>query len=259
MGDFAFVNVQLPPSLSPSQSATEPEKQTGRMAIRAAAMQAVSRVDGLTDIAGMAVCVDLGGKSGWGFDHPVNKGEISRRLALQLVHVAWAKQQEFMPLWTGPVLTSVTKTAATTVTVALEGYSAVGLRLQDVKDCMQCCKAGSPFETTSSYNPSSTAPWTKASATYLGAGSVVLTVPSDTAAIRYAWHDYVECVLVNSVRCAFSDRNLHSRMPLDPTHVRLKLLHACDQWHSSRKFTPLTCLHCKLRPNAQGRPCLKSF
>jgi hypothetical protein len=42
------------------------------------------------------------------------------------------------------------------------------------------------------------------------------------------------------VRCAFSDRNLHSRMPLDPTHARLKLLHACDQWHSSRVFTPLT-------------------
>jgi hypothetical protein len=34
-------------------------------------------------------------------------------------------------------------------------------------------------------------------------------------------------------------RNLHSRMPLDPTHVRLKLFHACDQWHSSRKFTLL--------------------
>jgi hypothetical protein len=27
------------------------------------------------------------------------------------------------------------------------------------------------------------------------------------------------------VRCAFSDRNLHSRMPLDPTHVRLKRTH----------------------------------
>jgi hypothetical protein len=25
-----------------------------------------------------------------------------------------------------------------------------------------------------------------------------------------------------SVRCAFSDRNLHSMMPLDPTHVPLK-------------------------------------
>jgi len=31
------------------------------------------------------------------------------------------------------------------------------------------------------------------------------------------------------VRCAFSDRIFHSRMPLDPTHVRLKLFHACDQ------------------------------
>jgi hypothetical protein len=29
-------------------------------------------------------------------------------------------------------------------------------------------------------------------------------------------------------------------MPLDPTHVRLKLLHACDQWHSSRQSTALT-------------------
>jgi hypothetical protein len=34
-------------------------------------------------------------------------------------------------------------------------------------------------------------------------------------------------------------QKLHSRLPLDPTHVRLKLLHACDQWHSSRKFTLL--------------------
>jgi hypothetical protein len=27
---------------------------------------------------------------------------------------------------------------------------------------------------------------------------------------------------LNMVRCAFTDRNLHSRMPLDPTHVRFK-------------------------------------
>jgi hypothetical protein len=29
-------------------------------------------------------------------------------------------------------------------------------------------------------------------------------------------------------------------MSLDPTHVRLKLLHACDQWYSSRESTALT-------------------
>jgi hypothetical protein len=45
----------------------------------------------------------------------------------------------------------------------------------------------------------------------------------------------------SSVRCARFDRNLHSRMALSFTPLlRLKLLHACDQWHSSRLFTPLT-------------------
>jgi hypothetical protein len=32
----------------------------------------------------------------------------------------------------------------------------------------------------------------------------------------------------------------------------LEALHACDQWHSSRVFTPLTGWHCKLRPNTEG-------
>lgn len=99
MGDFAFLNVQLPPSTA-AQSITKP---TGRQSIRAAAARAVSRSGGLTDISGMAVCVDLGGASAWGVDHPINKDEISRRLALQLVHVAYAKQQDQMPLWTGYV------------------------------------------------------------------------------------------------------------------------------------------------------------
>jgi hypothetical protein len=40
------------------------------------------------------------------------------------------------------------------------------------------------------------------------------------------------------VRCTFSDRNAHSRMPLVLMPARLKRCHACDQWHSSREFTP---------------------
>jgi hypothetical protein len=39
------------------------------------------------------------------------------------------------------------------------------------------------------------------------------------------------------VRCAVFDRNLHSMMPLVPTPARLKLLHAYNQWHSSRVST----------------------
>jgi hypothetical protein len=42
-----------------------------------------------------------------------------------------------------------------------------------------------------------------------------------------------------TVRCAFFDRDLHSRMPLVPTHL-------------SRVFTPLAGSHCKLRPTTEG-------
>jgi hypothetical protein len=50
------------------------------------------------------------------------------------------------------------------------------------------------------------------------------------------------------------DGSLRSRMPLIPTPARLKLEHVCDQWHSSRVFTPLTCTgrHSKLRRNTAG-------
>jgi hypothetical protein len=34
---------------------------------------------------------------------------------------------------------------------------------------------------------------------------------------------------LSTARCAFSDRNLHSRMPLIPMLARLKILHECDQ------------------------------
>jgi hypothetical protein len=57
-----------------------------------------------------------------------------------------------------------------------------------------------------------------------------------------------------AVRCAFFDRNLHSRMPLVPTPARFKLQASRrgNQWHSSRMFTPLTGSHCELRPNTEG-------
>ena len=103
MGDFAWLTVQLPPSESPQAGAAAPDKDTGRMAVRVAEAQAASRAGGLTDIAGTSINIDMGGASAWGFDHPVNKNEISRRLALQAVHVAFAKQLDTMPMWSGPL------------------------------------------------------------------------------------------------------------------------------------------------------------
>jgi hypothetical protein len=62
-----------------------------------------------------------------------------------------------------------------------------------------------------------------------------------------------------AARCAFFDRNVHSRMPLIPTPARLKRAGG-HQWHSSRVSTFLTSSHCKLRPNTEGcQPKLGGF
>lgn len=76
MGDFAFNFVQLPPSLPPGSPT---DQQTGRMEIRVADSQLLPRVGGTTDITGMAVVLDLGGKSAWGYDHPPNKPAMVRK------------------------------------------------------------------------------------------------------------------------------------------------------------------------------------
>jgi ABC-type multidrug transport system fused ATPase/permease subunit len=63
-------------------------------------------------------------------------------------------------------------------------------------------------------------------------------------------------VLIDGVvRSFFLDGNLHSRMPLVPTLLassEQSSEQVCDQWHSSRVSTFLTCSHCKLRPNTEG-------
>ena len=85
MGDFAFVAMQLAPSL-PAGTPYDVQMGAGFMQIRLAQADAVlPRPGGPTDIGGMAVGIDLGGKSEWGSIHPPNKNEMSRRLALQVL------------------------------------------------------------------------------------------------------------------------------------------------------------------------------
>jgi hypothetical protein len=61
--------------------------------------------------------------------------------------------------------------------------------------------------------------------------------------------------LFNTVRCAFFDRVLLSRMPLDSTHVAGRE-HVCAQWHSFLVTSPRTGSRCCiLRPNTEGTQC----
>jgi hypothetical protein len=67
--------------------------------------------------------------------------------------------------------------------------------------------------------------------------------------LKPTWQDHPVRMVVavvekggTKVRCAFFGRNLHSRMPLDPTHVRLKRTCVCpvaflSEVHSSYRFT----------------------
>merc|ERR1719201_624363 len=86
---------------------------------------------------------------------------MSRRLALQTVHAAYAVQGRLSSgeLWTGPLLKSVAASGAGSVTLEFEDWSAVALALQDVhaqnldktgkissNNCIRCCAAAAPFE-----------------------------------------------------------------------------------------------------------------
>ena len=77
--------MQLAPSV-PAGTPYDVQMGTGFMQIRLAEAAAVLPLPGgQTDIGGMAVGIDLGGKSEWGPIHPPNKNEMSRRLALQVM------------------------------------------------------------------------------------------------------------------------------------------------------------------------------
>jgi hypothetical protein len=75
----------------------------------------------------------------------------------------------------------------------------------------------------------------KALAAQVVATSAASTAKEGASKAKEAMTNAVAALtLLQNVRCAFFDRNLHSRIPMVPTPARLKLLHACDQCHSSR-------------------------
>jgi hypothetical protein len=205
MGDFAFMAVQLPPSIPP---ADKDAKSTGRQEVRAATALLASHPGGLTDISGIAVTMDLGGKSAWGYDHPPNKNEMARRLGLATLHAAYALQSgndKFGIQFTGPVLESIASSSSS-VTLTFNATSGTGLKLGAVKDCTTCCgtKNGNGFEVSTNGGMN----WTAVPLASVQAGIKGSTISFSTSAIadaavtnvRYAWTDFVNCVLYNDAR-----------------------------------------------------------
>jgi hypothetical protein len=211
MGDFAWLTQGLPPSV-PTNTSREEQMKTGRMEIRLAQAEAATHSGSLTDISGTGVAIDLGGSSVMKIDHPPNKNEMSRRLALQAVHVAYAKQGRLKSLlntkstttWTGPELEAVAR-SSDALLLTFRNYSASGMSLRDVKaknidgtsnDCTLCCAESPPFEVTADGET-----WELVTRQDTVINGDVVELRSSAAAkaqaVRYAFLDYVECVLQN--------------------------------------------------------------
>eukprot|EP00050_Salpingoeca_kvevrii_P007394 m.295919 g.295919 ORF g.295919 m.295919 type:complete len:914 (+) comp13288_c0_seq1:1-2742(+) len=196
IGDFPFVLMQLPPSQPPDSS---PAVLSGRPQIREAERRLVPSNNGTMDVTGMAVVLDMGGKSAWGWDHPPNKNTMSWRLGLQVLHVAYALQgsiplpQGGSTIWTGPLVQQVDYVPTlNTVQIIFESWTAQGLRFKPVFNCTTCCNT-SPFEM---FNGTT---WVTAEAQIQG---ITVSVLSPWAAgtelqLRYAWTDFVQCVVTN--------------------------------------------------------------
>ena len=225
--DFPLGTMQLPPSVKTGvdPAITNP-MWAGRPDIRGAqAVSAAHPAGNTTAESGVAVTIDLGGASNWGYDHPPNKNEMSRRLALQLLHTAYDLGQESIPLWTGPVLQGIVQ-HVTSITLTFTAMSSAGgLTLRDVRapssvndgrngvasptnNCTKCCDGGgAPFEVTTDPQPATARlhgrnlTWVRLPRANISVGpghTVTLTTPdAEVTGLRYAWTDFVDCVLGN--------------------------------------------------------------
>ena len=213
MGDFAVITQQLPPSVVSGTNTTK-QLATGRMEIRIAEAATLPHTDGLTDISGLSIGLDMGGTSAWGVDHPPNKNEMSRRMAMQTVHAAFAVQGRMQvsavgtylgaydSYWTGPVFAGAAEDNGAVRITFTEG-SAVMPSLKDVHgvnvngtsaDCTLCCAKQPPFEVLVKGK------WMRVSVahTSFDGSDVVLKHQEGVTSVRYAWMDFVECVVVNN-------------------------------------------------------------
>ena len=236
--NFSVVTMQLPPSVkSGVDPAITNPLWAGRPDIREAEAISAAHPGGNTTLnSGVAVTIDCGGSSNWGNDHPPNKPEMSRRLALQLLHISYALGQDAIPLWTGPVLSHVAYSPTTQpLLISLEFTrmsSQGGLSLRDVRsptsvddgrdgvpsstnNCIKCCSGGgAPFEVTFDKDPAGArragrnVTWTrlarnqivigeKSNAITLKLSGEQLSAGNVATGVRYAWTDFVDCVLDN--------------------------------------------------------------
>ena len=241
MGEISFVYAQLAPNPLENSSYTHKNQPAGGAVqgfpeMRLAQAAALPVSGGVVDTTGMAVTIDLGdvgnlfngtgGNPSNGGIHPRRKSEVGRRMALQLMHVAYATQvlgkgpqKPYSGFADGPVLANAValNTDAGDVWLAFSNAEG-GLALHPTADCNvtvssqgiplayptgKCCSDDRVFEFRFE-GEAQDALWhatgaitveaaTSSVAVKLAAGDVGKKV----ASIRYAYSYFPSCVLMN--------------------------------------------------------------
>jgi hypothetical protein len=223
-GDFAFVYTQLAPVPGPEMgvntfNTSHPGPSGGNWPELRLQQAAVLPAPGLpVDTTGMAVITDLGDTNAP--PHPMNKTEVARRLALQLLHVAYAMQSlntstmdPYDGFADGPTIRSASVNGST---LNLEFIYAEGMAFKPTFDCgvgayakAGCCEFDRTFEMStvmesdwrddSAWDP---IPVGSAEIVRSGTGTAKLTlsIPAGQAPqrIRHVHQMYPQCVLQNT-------------------------------------------------------------
>lgn len=215
MGDFSFFVVSLPPSVA-AGTPMNVQLTTGRSEIRIAEFSVAPRPNGTTCISGVPVCTELGGSSAWGFDHPYDKNEISRRLALQVVHASYGVQGRMSfndssyssTLWTGPQFSDIVTVDNSTMRVRFLNWTAIGLQLKDVRglvnhdgtrnDCTLCCDNFGPFEVLNADGNWIRVPRNNTVVVQSTSSVDLKELSGSPRALRYGWSDFQECIVTNN-------------------------------------------------------------
>jgi len=156
------------------------------------------------------VALDLGDPtSPKGSVHSRHKEEVGRRLALQWMHAAYAKQYKenltniehpsegsnATLVFSGPEPRTALASSSTQVTITFEYTD--GMKVNATLACSECCSACNTFRVL----PEGTNTWENASYTVQGS-MVVLTTRTSVTAVRYNDNNYPECALINSAGIA---------------------------------------------------------
>ena len=186
IGDFTFTFVQLGSVLG----ATTEYGQ-----LRVAQTFVLPHPNGTVDNTAMAVAYDLGDRNQSrviGSVHFRNKTEVGRRLAASILHAQFGLQNATL---LNPSIIKIVQENDSLLYIFIKSATDA-IALQPAGECVECCMSQETIE-LSSDNGST---WVNTSMSLFNT-SVIQVVPSTTSTsfthIRYAFHDMVECAIVD--------------------------------------------------------------